>query len=126
MYSDARRPKFVLARRGDRCFHQKFPESQESVSDPVAGSDWRRLRESALRVSCTTAAGVKGFARKCKPAFLPASNAPIREPVSILRNHGFRAIVAENGQEAIDLFRGLQGQIALVLLDMAMSGLGGE
>jgi CheY-like chemotaxis protein len=81
--------------------------------------------------------------------FLPGGNAPVREPVPtqelphsilivddeeivrhtaevILSNHGFRVVVAENGQEAVDLYRRLQSQIALVLLDMTMPVLGGE
>ncbi|MEM2983172.1 MAG: PAS domain S-box protein [Candidatus Bathyarchaeia archaeon] len=38
---------------------------------------------------------------------------------------GYRAIVARTGREAVERFRGMKGEISLVILDMIMPGLGG-
>jgi DNA-binding NtrC family response regulator len=42
-----------------------------------------------------------------------------------LNEGGFRAIVARNGQEALNLFAARQQEIALVLLDVRMPGMDG-
>jgi signal transduction histidine kinase/ActR/RegA family two-component response regulator len=43
-----------------------------------------------------------------------------------LESYGYTVILAENGQIAIDLFRGMADQFAAVLLDMTMPVMGGE
>jgi len=43
-----------------------------------------------------------------------------------LEKYGYTAVLAEDGQRAVDLFRSKPDQIALVLLDMTMPGMSGE
>jgi PAS domain S-box-containing protein len=43
-----------------------------------------------------------------------------------LRRHGYEVLEAENGRQAIDLFRPNHNSIALVLLDLTMPGMTGE
>src|SRR5262245_42154394 len=45
--------------------------------------------------------------------------------VAVLARKGFRIWAAGEGHAAIDLFRRLQGQVSLVLLDVCMPGLDG-
>ncbi|MEX2264040.1 MAG: response regulator [Bryobacteraceae bacterium] len=45
---------------------------------------------------------------------------------SMLERYGYEAVLAENGQEAVDLFRVLAEKISVVLLDMTMPVMGGE
>jgi CheY-like chemotaxis protein len=49
-----------------------------------------------------------------------------RTAVAILRTHGFHVVLAESGQEAVDLFGDRKDQIGLVLLDATMAAMGGE
>jgi CheY-like chemotaxis protein len=42
-----------------------------------------------------------------------------------LRNHGYRTIAATNGEMAIETYRAMAGEIALVVLDLGMPGMGG-
>jgi nitrogen-specific signal transduction histidine kinase/CheY-like chemotaxis protein len=49
-----------------------------------------------------------------------------RTAEAILRNHGFQVMLAENGQQAVELFGKFQGRIALVLLDRTMPVMNGE
>jgi PAS domain S-box-containing protein len=44
----------------------------------------------------------------------------------ILESLGYRVIVAQNGQEALDIYKVKRDQIDLVILDMVMPGLSGE
>jgi CheY-like chemotaxis protein len=44
----------------------------------------------------------------------------------VLGANGYRVLRAVNGAEAVDVFQQHQGEIALVLLDMAMPVMGGE
>jgi two-component system cell cycle sensor histidine kinase/response regulator CckA len=44
----------------------------------------------------------------------------------MLERHGYSVIVAENGQEGVDLFRVLNEKVNVVLLDMTMPVMGGE
>jgi PAS domain S-box-containing protein len=44
----------------------------------------------------------------------------------MLRNQGYQVVVAENGQQALDLFRKLECRVKLVLLDMTMPEMSGE
>ena len=46
--------------------------------------------------------------------------------VEMLETLGYRVIPANNGQTAVDLFRNLQDQVDLVILDMIMPGMSGE
>ncbi len=43
-----------------------------------------------------------------------------------LETHGYRTVLAKDGQEAIDAFRTYNGQIALVILDLVMPTMGGR
>lgn len=43
-----------------------------------------------------------------------------------LERYGYTVLLAENGREAIELFREKAPEIAVVLLDMAMPVMGGE
>jgi CheY-like chemotaxis protein len=50
----------------------------------------------------------------------------VRQAASdILRNQGFDVLAAENGRQAVDLFRQRDGRFALVLLDLTMPVMGG-
>jgi CheY-like chemotaxis protein len=45
---------------------------------------------------------------------------------AFLRHHGFRVHLAEDGKEAVEIFRREQGRIDLVLLDLTMPRLSGR
>jgi PAS domain S-box-containing protein len=49
-----------------------------------------------------------------------------RTTTSMLERGGYRVLLAENGQEAIDIFRQRAPEILLVLLDLTMPVMGGE
>ncbi len=49
-----------------------------------------------------------------------------RSAKAMLERHGYSVVLAENGKEAVDLFRVLADKIDLVLLDMTMPLMGGE
>jgi len=49
-----------------------------------------------------------------------------RTAKAMLERYGYTVVLAENGQEAVTLFRMLADQIAVVLLDMTMPVMGGE
>ncbi len=48
-----------------------------------------------------------------------------RAATEILEYFGFKVVVARDGVEAIEVFRGLGGQVSLVLLDLTMPRMGG-
>jgi PAS domain S-box-containing protein len=43
-----------------------------------------------------------------------------------LQNHGYRVLTAENGESGLHIFRGMPGEIELVILDLTMPVMGGE
>ncbi len=45
---------------------------------------------------------------------------------SMLKNGGYRVLMAEDGRQALEVFHQMEGKIDLVLLDMAMPVMGGE
>ena len=45
---------------------------------------------------------------------------------AVLRSHGFQVVLAEDGQEAVEMYQRLQGQIDLVVLDLMMPRLSGQ
>jgi PAS domain S-box-containing protein len=45
---------------------------------------------------------------------------------TMLERHGYSVVLAENGREAVELYRVLADKIALILLDMTMPLMGGE
>jgi PAS domain S-box-containing protein len=45
---------------------------------------------------------------------------------AVLEHKGYRVLLAENGQQAIDLFRERASEISLILLDLTMPVMGGE
>jgi CheY-like chemotaxis protein len=45
---------------------------------------------------------------------------------AVLERKGYRVLLAENGQEAVELFRDRAPEISLVLLDLTMPVMGGE
>lgn len=49
-----------------------------------------------------------------------------RSAKAMLERHGYSVVLAENGKEAVELFRVLGDKIDLVLLDMTMPVMGGE
>ncbi len=49
-----------------------------------------------------------------------------RSAKAMLERHGYSVVLAENGKEAVDLYRVLADKIDLVLLDMTMPLMGGE
>jgi CheY-like chemotaxis protein len=67
---------------------------------------------------------------KTKPGWKDRSNYPVlveddekivrKTAEFILRNRGYQAIVAENGQHALELFRKVGGNVAMVPLEMTM------
>jgi len=49
-----------------------------------------------------------------------------RTAKSMLERHGYTVVLAENGQEGVDLFRALGERVSAVLLDMTMPVMGGQ
>ena len=49
-----------------------------------------------------------------------------RSAKAMLERYGYSVVVAENGKEAVELYRVLADKIDLVLLDMTMPMMGGE
>jgi PAS domain S-box-containing protein len=49
-----------------------------------------------------------------------------RTTQSVLERRGYRVLLAENGQQAVEIFRQLSGEVSLVLLDLTMPVMGGE
>ena len=49
-----------------------------------------------------------------------------RTAKTMLERFGYTVVIAENGREAVDLYRVLSGKIPVVLLDMTMPLMGGE
>jgi CheY-like chemotaxis protein/two-component sensor histidine kinase len=49
-----------------------------------------------------------------------------RSAKAMLERYGYSVVMAENGREAVELFRVLADKIAMVLLDMTMPVMGGE
>ncbi|MEX2261187.1 MAG: response regulator [Bryobacteraceae bacterium] len=45
---------------------------------------------------------------------------------SALQRYGYAVLVAENGQDAVDIFQALSDRISLVLLDLTMPVMSGE
>jgi CheY-like chemotaxis protein len=43
-----------------------------------------------------------------------------------LERYGYTVLIADNGGDAVELFRARAGEISLVLLDLTMPGMGGE
>jgi len=44
----------------------------------------------------------------------------------VLQGNGYRVLLAVNGKQAVDIYKKNSQDIALVILDMAMPGMGGE
>ncbi|MCX6555295.1 MAG: response regulator, partial [Candidatus Aminicenantes bacterium] len=44
----------------------------------------------------------------------------------VLQSHGYRVLLAANGEQAVDVYKKRGREIALVILDMVMPGMGGE
>jgi CheY-like chemotaxis protein len=49
-----------------------------------------------------------------------------RTAKSALQRYGYSIVTAENGREAVDLYRGMADSVSMVLLDMTMPVMGGE
>src|SRR4029077_13152988 len=49
-----------------------------------------------------------------------------RTAKSMLEHHGYRVVLAENGNEGVELFQVLAEKVSAVLLDMAMPVMNGE
>ena len=49
-----------------------------------------------------------------------------RTAKTMLEGYGYSVVLAENGREAVELYRVLADKIALILLDMTMPLMGGE
>jgi PAS domain S-box-containing protein len=49
-----------------------------------------------------------------------------RTAKSALQRYGYTVLTAENGREAVDIYRGMADRVAMVLLDMTMPVMGGE
>jgi PAS domain S-box-containing protein len=49
-----------------------------------------------------------------------------RTTQSVLERRGYRVLLAENGQQAVEIFREVSDEISLVLLDLTMPIMGGE
>jgi PAS domain S-box-containing protein len=49
-----------------------------------------------------------------------------RTTQSVLERRGYRVLLAENGQQAVEIFRDMSDEISLVLLDLTMPIMGGE
>ena len=49
-----------------------------------------------------------------------------RTATSALQRYGYTVLTAENGREAVDIYRGIANRVSMVLLDMTMPVMGGE
>jgi PAS domain S-box-containing protein len=49
-----------------------------------------------------------------------------RTAKSALQRYGYAVLTAENGREAVDMYRGIADHVSMVLLDMTMPVMGGE
>jgi len=49
-----------------------------------------------------------------------------RTAKSALQRYGYTVLTAENGHEAVEIYRGMADRVAMVLLDMTMPVMGGE
>jgi len=49
-----------------------------------------------------------------------------RTTTTVLERRGYRVLLAENGQQAVDVFRDRSAEVSLILLDLTMPVMGGE
>jgi DNA-binding NtrC family response regulator len=101
-------------------------------SAPAQGTRVQVLLPASLRPAQVEAGGARPAAplvrRERRGRVLVVDDdAALRELVSeILARAGFEVISADGGQAAIDAVRAAPGAVGVVLLDLAMPGLGGE
>jgi two-component system cell cycle sensor histidine kinase/response regulator CckA len=91
------------------CFTVLFPASSRKAAD--------------TRMATITPAEIRGSG-----TILVVDDEPgvRRVAEATLGRHGFKVLQATNGRESIEIFRQAAGEIALILLDLSMPGMGGE
>ncbi len=97
-------------------------------STPGRGSAFRVLFPAAHGVAGQEKSGVPRQDFSGSETILVVDDEEIvrRVAKNTLESWGYRVLLAENGQKAVDLFARLTGQISLVLLDLTMPVMSGE
>lgn len=95
-------------------------------SEPGRGSRFELLAPAVLTHALPAAASGEG--RVVARTILVVDDEDIvrRTTQSVLERRGYRVLLAENGQQAVEMFRDRSGEISLVLLDLTMPVMGGE
>jgi PAS domain S-box-containing protein len=94
-------------------------------SEPGKGSRFEVLLP-AIRSAGLLEAPPDAAARRATILVVDDEEIVRRAATSVLERKGYGVLLAENGQQAIDLFRERAGDIALVVLDLTMPVMGGE
>ena len=101
----------------------------EVMSAPGAGAAIRVLLPAmALKATRSLPVGVSKEDVRGEGTVLVVDDEEIVRELArrSLERHGYKVLVAENGQAAIDILRENAGRIGVVLLDMSMPGMSGE
>jgi PAS domain S-box-containing protein len=92
---------------------------------PGKGSRFEVLLPATTRVFHMPAAQIE--ARAAQTVLVVDDEEVVRQAASsVLERRGYRVLLAENGQQAVDIFRERASEIAAVLLDLTMPVMGGE
>ncbi len=89
-------------------------------STPGRGTTFRVLLPAGLRPAA------KGLAAGQPVLVVDDEEIVRRTAEAMLRSRGYGVLLAEGGQQGLELFRQAEGRVALVLLDMTMPGLSSE
>jgi PAS domain S-box-containing protein len=82
---------------------------------------------TVFRVFLPAGASSGDGARPVEPILVVDDEEIVRRTAeSMLKNRGYRVLLAEDGRQALELVRRAPSKVALVLLDMAMPVMGGE
>jgi len=98
-------------------------------SEPGRGTTFRiYLPQAAQGVAAAAAAPpVEGSPRGSETILVAEDDPSVRELTrSVLADHGYQVILAEDGQEAVERFRSCGGRVDLLLMDLIMPRMSGK
>jgi CheY-like chemotaxis protein len=97
-------------------------------STPGQGTTFKVLLPASEQSAIKQEQPVVTEASKDGQTVLVVDDEPIvrRTAKTMLERYGYSVVLAENGKEAVDLYRVLADRVDLVLLDMTMPVMGGE